>query len=253
MYSVRLSPAKIANAIRTAYSDCTCECGVSSITIAVDSLMNATAVDILQIRDELEKTLVCGIDGISEMCLDYSGTEFFVITRGSNLRKLLAHPLVDTKRLYCNDFWEVYNCLGLAVMRKMLFNDIKKVVGGVNDCHVQLLTDRMTVKGKPMPISRYTMRTNDVGALSKATYEESVEVLIAAAIQTETDHINGISSAIISGNQPRIGTGIVDLKIDYAKLFERSVMPPQPPSSSLSAITEKIQLEPIDEIPETYY
>jgi len=169
---------------------------------------------------ELDKILICGIPGVTACHLDYSKTEkeWFVVTEGSNLKKMLAHPLIDGKRLYCNDFWEVYDCLGITAVRKMLLNDLSKICCGVNEEHIQLLVDKMTHKGKPCSISRYTMRTNNCGPLSKATFEESVDILIAAAMKTELENNSGISAAVISGNQPRVGTGFMDLVMDIDKL-----------------------------------
>lgn len=162
---------------------------------------------------ELDKILVCGMVGITATHLDYNKIEkeWFMVTEGSNLKKLLAHPLVNGKRLYCNDFWEVYECLGITAVRKMLLNDLKQICCGVNQEHIQLLVDKMTHKGKPCSITRYTMRTNDCGPLSKATFEESVDILITAAMRSEIENNAGVSAAVISGKQPRVGTAFMDL------------------------------------------
>jgi DNA-directed RNA polymerase beta' subunit len=168
----------------------------------------------------LNKIKVCGMEGVKAMHLDYENGEWLVVTEGSNLQMMLAHPLVDVKRLYCNDFWEVYETLGIIAVRKMLFSDLKNVVGGVNSLHIKLLVDKMTFRGKPCSITRYTMRNNEVGPLSKATFEESVDILISAAMRTEIENNAGVSAAVISGNQPKVGTGFMGLMIDYKKLIQ---------------------------------
>jgi DNA-directed RNA polymerase beta' subunit len=101
----------------------------------------------------------------------------------------------------------------------MLLKDLKSCVSGVNDCHIRLLVDKMTFKGKPASMTRYTMKINDVGPLSKATFEQSVDVIQSAAFKGEIDDLKGISSAIVSGNHVRIGTGMVDLLVDLDKLL----------------------------------
>ena len=163
------------------------------------------------------------MEGVSAMHLDYNDGEWLVVTEGSNLKKMLAHPLIDNKRLYCNDFWEVYECLGISAVRQMLFDDLKKVVGGVNTLHIQLLVDKMTYRGKPCSITRYTMRNNDVGPLSKATFEESTDILLSAAMRTEIENNAGVSAAIISGNQPKAGTGFMGLLVDYQKIIDAAI------------------------------
>jgi DNA-directed RNA polymerase beta' subunit len=219
MFTNRINPVKITQALvsqeEEMFEDCTFKIGPSSI----EMIFKSNQKELTEILTSINKILVCGMEGVKAMHLDYENEEWFVVTEGSNLKKMLAHPLIDNKRLYCNDFWEVYECLGICSVRQMLFDDLKKVVTGVNTMHIQLLVDKMTFRGKPCSITRYTMRNNDVGPLSKATFEESTDILLSAAMRTEIENNAGVSAAIISGNQPRAGTGFMDLLVDYDKLI----------------------------------
>lgn len=216
LFDNRINPYQIATIILKELNSLpNLTCSVESLGIKINFLdTEKTGIDITS----LQNILICGMEGVTEIYLDFVDNEWCIITEGSNLLKMLAHPLIDNNRIYCNDFWEVYDCLGIGAVREMLFKDLKNVIHGVNSLHIQLLVDKMTFKGKPSSITRYTMRSNDVGPLSKATFEESADILLAAAMRTETDKTTGISAAIICGNQPRIGTGMMDLKIDYTKL-----------------------------------
>jgi DNA-directed RNA polymerase beta' subunit len=167
---------------------------------------------------ELNSIQLCGIPGIKRYHLQYDDNEWYVITEGTNLKKLLIHPLVDPRRVYSNDLWEIYNVLGIIGFRRFLLAEFKKVIGGVNSEHALLLTDKMTSKGKPLSITRYTMRSNDVGPISKATFEESIDILINAAIHTEKEKMQGISASIIAGNRAPIGTGFFELCVDVDRL-----------------------------------
>jgi len=186
-------------------------------------VINQSDKSISDILTNLDKVLICGMKGVKALHLDHDGKEWFAVTEGSNLRQMLIHPLIDNNRLYCNDIWEVYECLGLAATRKMLMSDLKKVVSNVNSLHLQLLVDKMTFKGRPSSVNRYTMRSNEVGPLSRATFEESTDILINAAMKTEIDNNAGVSAAIISGNQPRIGTGFMKILIDHNKIMNEEV------------------------------
>lgn len=223
MYINRLNTFKIAKAIRDRedeiFSKCSCSIGPTSITITFKSAQKCFNDYITT----LNKVLVCGMEGVRAAHLDYENGEWLVVTEGSNLKKMLAHPLIDNKRLYCSDFWEVYECLGISAVRQMLFDDLKKVIGNVNTLHIQLLVDKMTYRGKPCSITRYTMRNNDVGPLSKATFEESTDILLSAAMRTETENNAGVSAAIISGNQPKAGTGFMGLLVDYQKIIDSAI------------------------------
>jgi DNA-directed RNA polymerase beta' subunit len=221
MFDNRITPYKIAEVVKDELCDTfDIECQIKPTGLAIN-IYDKDAVDPLEYQNIVSKIHICGMKGVSAFHLDHDGNEWFVVTEGSNLRKMLAHPLIDNQRLYCNDVWEVYECLGIAATRKMLLKDLKKVVCGINLVHIQLLVDKMTFKGKPCSITRYTMRNNDVGPLSKATFEESTDILINAAMKTEIENNAGVSASIISGRQPKIGTGFMALLMDYTKLMEK--------------------------------
>lgn len=226
LFKNRLNPVKICKVLSRKTSGFKFTPKAASIIVEVEDgegPLNVgelvTSMFIQETTKELGKVLLCGIDGIEKMFLQYENNEWFVITSGTNLKKLLAHPLIDHRRIYCNNMWEVLDCLGLVAMKKMLFEELKKNIVGINPEHIQLLVDKMTFKGKPMPVNRYTMRTNDVGPLCKATFEESTDNIVSAAMRTEVDQVNGVSASIMCGNKIRMGTGVFDLQIDYKTLM----------------------------------
>lgn len=249
MFTNRLNTYKIASAIRDReeeiFSKCQCIIGPTSIKVIF-----RTTQKINEYVAALNKVLVCGMEGVTAMHLDYNDGEWLVVTEGSNLKRMLAHPLIDNKRLYCNDLWEVYECLGISAVRQMLFDDLKKVVGGVNTLHIQLLVDKMTYKGKPCSITRYTMRNNDVGPLSKATFEESTDILLAAAMKTEVENNAGVSAAIISGNQPKAGTGFMGLLVDYQKIIDAAIDGAEKMPDVPAAIEQEAAIDEEDYIPD---
>ena len=226
LFKNRLNPVRICKVLSRKTSGFKFTPKATSIIVGIEDgegPLNSgelvTNMFIQETTKELGRVMLCGIEGIKKMFLQYEENEWYVITSGSNLKKLLAHPLIDHKRIYCNNLWEVLDCLGLIAMKKMLFEEFKKNIVGINPEHIQLLVDKMTFKGKPMPVNRYTMRTNDVGPLCKATFEESTDNIVSAAIRTEVDQLNGVSASIICGNKIRMGTGIFDLQIDHKTLM----------------------------------
>lgn len=233
IHSVRLSPDTICNAIAATYSDCINCCEPQFMAVEIHLKVPLDYGQVKEIVNELKKIQVCGISGIKCMHIEKDcNDEFYVITEGSNLKQMLRHPLVDIKRLYTNDILETYDCLGIAKTRNMLLNDIKKCVASVNTCHIQLLVDKMTFLGRPASITRYTMKHNAVGPISKATFEQSVDILLDAAFKSDVDHINGVSSAIVTGNRVRIGTGMPNILIDYNKIINNTT-----PSENFEPIT----------------
>ena len=103
----------------------------------------------------------------------------------------------------------------LEAARQFMIDEFINVVSSdgtyINKCHVMLLVDIMTNTGELKPVSRYGTTRSDTGIISKASFEESIENFINAGFFTETEHITGVSSSIMCGREPQMGTGIVDV------------------------------------------
>ena len=84
--------------------------------------------------------------------------------------------------------------------------------------HSKFLIDYMTKTGTITAISRYTMRSEGSGALSKASFEETLDNLITAGLSGEIENPNSVSTSIICGKLGKFGTGLCELKVDVSKL-----------------------------------
>jgi DNA-directed RNA polymerase beta' subunit len=167
---------------------------------------------------KLESFLVCGISGISNMFFTTEKKEWFIETEGSNFSDMLAHPEVDNHRTLTNNIWEIYNTLGVEAARQYMIEELTISMTGINPCHSRLLADKMTYNGTIVSISRYGMRSTGSGALSKASFEETLENLLNAAVYGESDDTESVSAGIICGNLGKFGTGICELMVDVPKL-----------------------------------
>lgn len=210
----RVSPSLMADAIEAALDDAEVEIRARSLMVTVP-----VTDDVDKVVTNLLKTKISGMQGIKAVYLEYDNDEWYVVTDGANFAGLLAHPLVDARRLECSDVWQTFKFLGLVAAKKMLYREFNKNITNVNYQHLQLLVDKMTWRGKPTSINRYSMTNNDVGFISKSTFEESVKTCINAAFKGETDKISGVSTAIVCGNRAKIGTNsFVGIKIDHRRL-----------------------------------
>ena len=75
-----------------------------------------------------------------------------------------------------------------------------------NQSHHWLVASFMTFSGNVNSMSQYTMRTQP-GALSRAAFEEPVDMLVLAALNGERDNLSGCSSPIVCGIKPQIRAG----------------------------------------------
>jgi DNA-directed RNA polymerase beta' subunit len=218
MFKFKINTVDIKHSLQKTLNDTfsTTNYTIGSTTLLIT--FNDTDLPFKEYLKILDDILITGMEGVTDIHIMYDNNEWYVVTEGSNLKQMLANPLIDNKRLYCNDFWDVYDCLGIIAVRRMLFQDLKNATANINTLHLKLLVESMTHRGVPCAITRYTMRNNNVGPLSKATFEETVEIIIAAATKTEIETNSGVSAAIISGKQPRVGTNFFDVMVDLKKL-----------------------------------
>ena len=69
-----------------------------------------------------------------------------------------------------------------------------------------------------MAVSRHGINRGEAGPMLRASFEETVEVLMTAAMYSQYDSLDGVTENIMMGQLARVGTGIVDLLLDYDKL-----------------------------------
>ncbi|KAI7691050.1 hypothetical protein SSS_07046 [Sarcoptes scabiei] len=153
---------------------------------------------------------------------DYKSiAEWLLETDGTSLMRVLAERDVDPTRTYSNDICEIFSTLGIEAVRKAVEKEMNHVISFdgsyVNYRHLALLCDVMTAKGHLMAITRHGINRQDVGALMRCSFEETVDVLIDAAMHAEVDYLKGVSENIIVGQLAKVGTGSFSLLLDPEK------------------------------------
>ena len=148
--------------------------------------------------------------------------EWVLDTDGTNLMEILANPNIDATRTISNDIREIYNVLGVEAARTALAVELTNVIGegAMNYRHLSLLIDTMTFKGGLMSIDRHGINRNASSALSKSSFEESVDMLINASIFAEFDNTSGISPQVMLGKVANCGTGNFDIILDEEYMME---------------------------------
>jgi len=148
--------------------------------------------------------------------------EWVLDTDGTNLMEILSNPNIDPTRTISNDIREIYNVLGIEAARNALYNELVNVTGegSMNYRHLSLLIDTMTFKGNLMSIDRHGINRNSSSALSKSSFEESVDMLINASIFSEYDNTSGISPQVMLGKVPNCGSGNFDIVLDEEYMLE---------------------------------
>ena len=150
-----------------------------------------------------------------------SVAEWILETDGTSLMKVLSEKDVDPQRTYSNDICEIFQVLGIEAVRKAVEKELIHVISFdgsyVNYRHLALLCDVMTAKGHLMAITRHGINRQDVGALMRCSFEETVDVLIDAATHAEVDLLKGVSENIMVGQLAKMGTGSFSMLLDPDK------------------------------------
>ncbi|RWS27708.1 DNA-directed RNA polymerase II largest subunit-like protein [Leptotrombidium deliense] len=153
---------------------------------------------------------------------DYKAVaEWLLETDGTSLMRVLSERDVDPVRTYSNDICEIFQVLGIEAVRKAVEKELTHVISFdgsyVNYRHLALLCDVMTAKGHLMAITSHGINRQDVGALMRCSFEETVDVLIEAAAHAEVDGLRGVSENIMVGQLAKIGTGAFSMLLDPEK------------------------------------
>jgi DNA-directed RNA polymerase II subunit RPB1 len=143
-------------------------------------------------------------------------------TTGSNLLETLSLDYIDTTRTYSNDIKEIFNVLGIEAARQVLYNEFAEVMEFadvyINYHHLSLLCDRMTCTKDMVSIFRSGILNDDIGPISKSTFEVHTEVLLNASRHAELDHMRGVSAAVMMGQFGYYGTNAFNLVWDIKEM-----------------------------------
>ncbi|MQM10300.1 hypothetical protein Taro_043192 [Colocasia esculenta] len=140
-----------------------------------------------------------------------STQEWALDTEGVNLLAVMCHEDVDATRTTSNHLIEVIEVLGIEAVRRSLLDELRAVISFdgsyVNYRHLAILCDTMTYRGHLMAITRHGINRNDTGPLMRCSFEETVDILLDAAVFAETDNLRGVTENIMLGQLAPIGTG----------------------------------------------
>jgi DNA-directed RNA polymerase II subunit RPB1 len=139
-------------------------------------------------------------------------------TTGSNLLDTLSLSFIDNTKTCSNDVREVFDVLGIEAANRVLFNEMTEVMeySGVyiNYHHLSLLCDRMTCNKNMVEIFRSGILNDNIGPISKSTFEVHTEVLLQAARHSEFDEANSVSSSVMLGQHGNFGTNLFNIVMD---------------------------------------
>ena len=156
-------------------------------------------------------------------------SEWVLDTEGVNLMAVMcADKKIDPYRCESTDIVETIRVLGVEAVRQALLQELRAVIefdgSYVNYRHLAILCDVMTFRGHLLAITRHGINRVDSGALMRCSFEETVDVLMEAAIYSEPDHVRGVSENIMLGQLAPLGTGEFELYLNEKMLKDAPML-----------------------------
>lgn len=170
-------------------------------------------------------------------------------------------PDVDLLRTCSNDIYWIYTTLGISAVETYLVKEINSVLGeegiNINVQHINLIAANMTHTGE-IRANKYTGLRDNVSVIRKATFQQGTETFARAAADNVVDKVSDVSSQILMGKLPSIGTAyshIVGKIEEKEPVVEPTEIPPSPeyapasPIASDNESSEYVPASPIDYCP----
>jgi len=178
--------------------------------------------DVVQPR--LLDVQVSGITNISKYHIMkcHVSNNWIIQTEGSNLRDIISTAFIIPSSVTSNNMWEIYDIMGIEAVREFLIEEFTNVVSSdgtfINRCHILLLVDLMTYHGVINSVSRYGMKKEQIGVLSRSSFEESLDHFANAAFYAEKEPVTAVSASIMCAKRPNIGSGFCKLLMNLEML-----------------------------------
>jgi len=246
IYKYKILLNKIKNVIESNYSDICCVISplyIGQLDIFVDTsniqvpedeslplfLKTKNYIEIYLeevVKPKLLELEVCGIKNIKNFHYTPENNRWKIQTEGSNFMEVLCLPYVDISTVSSNNMWEIYNTMGIEATREFLIEEFTNVVSSdgtfINPAHILLLVDVMTFQGNITSVSRYGMKKEQMGVLSRASFEESLDQFCNAGFYSEKDFIKSVSANIMCGKRSSIGSGLCNLMMDWNEIKNKA-------------------------------
>lgn len=170
---------------------------------------------LFKIKEKIKEIYVQGIKGVTQVLPIKKGSEFLIITAGTNLKKVLELNFVDKTRTISNNIFEIANVLGIEAARQIIINEVYKVIQNqglnVDIRHLMLVADTMCATGSIKGVTRYGVVKEKASVLARASFETPIKHIFNASLIGEVDHLNSVVENVMLNQPVPVGTGLPGL------------------------------------------
>jgi DNA-directed RNA polymerase II subunit RPB1 len=170
---------------------------------------------------EINNVKIRGIYGITGTTIKtltrhaYDGEKFaqksyqVIITNGSNLLEIMAHPAFVHEEVLSSSMDEMYRMFGIEGARMTFISQLIQIMGkkAPNLRHISLYTDELMSLGKPGSIERAGFAHREpTNILGRAAYGAPVPVFEGAALNKVSSNVFGVFPNQMVGAIPQVGS-----------------------------------------------
>ncbi|ORD94423.1 RPC1 [Enterospora canceri] len=170
-----------------------------------------------KLRDDLMNAQVAGLKECNGFFVEAESTTglFALLVNAGvgeflNILSIAASLELDYSTIKTNNVVEIEGVLGIEAARESIIAEIEQTMEShgikIDQRHLQLLSDAMTVRGALLGITRFGMKNAKNSTLMLASFEQTADFLFGAAVESRTDLIRGVSESVIVGKQINKGT-----------------------------------------------
>lgn len=141
-------------------------------------------------------------------------------TSGSNLDKIISNKNIQSNRVICNNFYQVFQKFGLEALRNLLAYDMIGMINGSGYISVEYmnLSSNVTTHNGVNQMTSEGISCQKRGVLDIITFDNAAKYIHIAALAGEIQEANSTSTCIFLGKPFKMGTGSVDITIDKTRL-----------------------------------
>ncbi|BBD71647.1 DNA-directed RNA polymerase subunit A'' [Sulfodiicoccus acidiphilus] len=191
------------------------EADENTLVLNFTELENVSSL--FKVREKVLSSKLKGVKGIKRAIVQKRGSEYVIITDGSNLEGVIGVKGVDVTRVETNNIHEVEQMFGVEAARELIVREIKRVLDeqglDVDIRHIILVSDIMSRTGVIRQIGRHGISGEKLSVLARASFEVTVKHLLEAAAKGEMEEFKGVMENIIIGQPIAVGTGMVELSM----------------------------------------
>jgi DNA-directed RNA polymerase subunit A' len=173
--------------------------------------------EIYKTKEKIKEVIFTGIKKISQVLVVKRGSDFVILTAGSNLKDVLKFKGVNPRKTITNDIHEISNILGIEAARQTIINEIQKVIVSqgldIDKKHAMLVSDTMVNSGVVKGITRMGIIGDKSSVLARASFETPDKQFVQATKTGRKDKLASVIENIILNQPVPVGTGLPGLLV----------------------------------------